>query len=175
MVRCTFSPARAWRPAVGARLARTLGSAMRLLFARRVSGARAPCTEQPEASPSFGAVCARRALRPSSTGCAVLHHKQTRVFCASQQASVHCHVFIQSVRWLPPRSLHFASAVPSRGGIELAGTRAIHLRRACFMPLQQALPNPSLKRTRYGGRQGLRGALGDAAPRRPCRPPHRAA
>ena len=29
---------------------------MRLLFARRVSGARAPCTEQPEASPSFGAV-----------------------------------------------------------------------------------------------------------------------
>ncbi len=25
MVRCTFSPARAWRPAVGARLARTLG------------------------------------------------------------------------------------------------------------------------------------------------------
>ena len=36
-------------------------------------------------------------------------------------------------------------------------------------------PNPSLKRTRYGGRQGLRGALGYAAPRRPCRPPQRAA
>ena len=36
-------------------------------------------------------------------------------------------------------------------------------------------PNPSLKRTRYGGRQGLRGALGYAAPRRPCRPPQQAA
>ena len=118
---------------------------MRVSLAGRVSGAFAPCTEQPEASPSFGAVCTRRALRPSPTGRTFFHHKQARVLCASQQAFVHCHVFLKSVRWLPPRSLHFASAVPSRGGIELAGTRAIHLRRACFMPLQQALPNPSLK------------------------------
>ncbi|CAD5373562.1 hypothetical protein RA210_U360002 [Rubrivivax sp. A210] len=32
MVRGTFSPARAWRPTVGARLARTLGSAGQALW-----------------------------------------------------------------------------------------------------------------------------------------------
>ena len=39
MVLCTFSPARAWRPAVAARLARTLGSA---LHASAVHAERAP-------------------------------------------------------------------------------------------------------------------------------------
>ena len=35
-------------------------------------------------------------------------------------------------------------------------------------------PNPSLNRTRYGSRQGLRVALGYAAPRSPCRLPPQA-
>jgi GNAT superfamily N-acetyltransferase len=37
VVRCTFSPARAWRPAVGARLARTLGHTKHTPAARRLS------------------------------------------------------------------------------------------------------------------------------------------
>ena len=55
MVRGTFSPARAWRPAVGARLARTLGSAghsdQRLAaWAEQPRGGKAANSQQPAAA-----------------------------------------------------------------------------------------------------------------------------
>ena len=54
MVRGTFSPARAWRPAVVARLARTLGSTKTTVnFARRACGLRRELNSHKRTTPRF--------------------------------------------------------------------------------------------------------------------------
>ncbi len=188
MVQGTFSPARAWRPAAVARLARTLGSAMcAVQYASRVSACRRELSSHESARPhqdrSHGMSLHR--CRPSSEG---LYPRRAPVVAASEPCSFNLElpdhrprkatsaleVPLAPTATTPNRQSDqpLATAVRSRC-LSIAGSAFmavstlahVHSRPSRRPPTGAALPNTSFKRTANGAPPWPRGRVGYHRPR----------
>ena len=193
MVRCTFSPARAWRPTVVARLARTLGSAMQVLqCSSRVSACRRELNTHEAAKPQgIGLLSPQdqgsRSIPPLRANDALCPHIKDKellwqlvgLLCvgtlgfqpvcraaaptSSRQSTGRCRRLEHLERSRSQRGAGDALCAPARA----TGPWQAHLRGKH----RAALPNPSLKRSPNGGPPGPCGAVGYPAPHGPGVPP----
>jgi hypothetical protein len=186
VVRGTFSPARAWRPAVGARLARTLGrtSARPCMLTassplgisdvrhtpRRCSLRDAPCVCRAR----HGAGAQRRVQAQSPA--APLHPAPVRSTPnerASLPASANESGQFNEPR--PKRNAFKASAVPPPAprSVVLHGKYSAHSALVPYRLRSSVRPNTSLNRTRYGKHRkpGPRHMVHHLVPGLRCSPP----
>ena len=95
MVRGTFSPARAWRPAAAARLARTLGSARRAMWhSSRISACRRGLNSHDAAEPRIRSGPRQRTMQRSSAQCKNVEHARrdmSRGAARSSDKAPPCH------------------------------------------------------------------------------------
>ena len=163
MVRGTFSPARAWRPAAVARLARTLGLAGKAIWrASRISACRRGLSSHEKAMPIISAsVCGLAAATRQEVGASA---RQSRDEAPLRLiASVVCEGdCVQSVRWAAATraAVHPSSVArrlePERAKFclrrEAAAVIGQHNHQDPARAVGRARPNPSLNHRTPNGR-----------------------
>ena len=160
MVRGTFSPARAWRPAVVARLARTLGSALHAMpHSSKVSACRRELNTSSAAEPRIAKDLAQRRASLASAESALKLGTRCNVGSENLQAQRAQSPAVKKHKdWSPPCSTAAPSCVGGRT-VALSPTNPNKTSPRQLGGQRQgstgaALPNPSLKLSPNGGPRG---------------------
>ena len=160
MVRCTFSPARAWRPTAGARLARTLGSTQRqaVRHPSRVSACRRELNNHDAAEPRDYRL---PAVRPPQQ----MVSEQSRIGASLCQVTHHG-VQSRRGRW-ESQAGRLGAAVPHR----TSGLRGKHWTSISSSGRRgqqgQVFPRPVVRRLKYAASYGQQRGAGSF-----CAGPH---
>ena len=162
MVRGTFSPTRAWRPAVVARLARTLGSARRAMWhSSRISACRRGLNSHDAAEPRIRSGPRQRTMQRSSAQCKNVEHARRDMSRGAARSSDKA----------PPCHRETPHCVGDPGFQSVRGPAAASDTASIRGPLRQRLECAARHRRRRGA-GGDRGAQTGATRPWPAHRPH---